>query len=531
MSFVSYSFVAFMAVCLLLYYIVPKRFQMYVLLTASFAFYLLACRQYVVYIILTIVSTYIFGRRISGLGTDCKAYIKINKETLSKEAKKAYKSKVKKKQKWIMISCLLLNFGILGFLKYANFVLLNGEKIRSVIAPQTAPFSLLDLVLPLGISFYTFQSMGYLIDLYYGKYEAEKHIGKFALFVSFFPQIIQGPISRFNELSQTLFAEHDFSFDNLVNGFYQVMWGLFKKLIIADRVASYVQETVKMHDSLSGAYILLAIFFYSMEIYGDFSGGIDITIGVSKMFGIEVTPNFIRPFFSKSVSEYWRRWHVTLGTWFKDYIFYPLSVAKWTTNMGKWIRAHINETLGKKVPIYTAMFIVWFTTGLWHGAEWRYIIWGLLNFVILAFSTEMEPVYAKMNELLHIKQGGLFQRCFQVFRTFWIMSFLRVFDIASGGVREALSLMKGVFVNPFAFDFAVVEQLGLPMQELQVAIAGCLILLLVSLIQRKGSIRERIARWRLPMRWAFMAALVIAVVVYGSYGMGYNARDFIYLQF
>lgn len=531
MSFVSYGFAAFMVLCLLLYYIVPKKLRMYVLLTASMVFYALACRQYVIYIIVTIFSTYFFGRAISGLTVTCKSYIKQNKETLSKEEKKAYKSKIKGKQKRYLVICLLLNFGILGFLKYANFMILNGEKLRQLVAPTTYPFTFLNLVLPLGISFYTFQSMGYLIDLYYGKYEAEKRIGRFALFVTYFPQIIQGPISRFDDLSKTLFEGHDFSFDHLVHGFYLVMWGLFKKLIIADRVASFVQETVKTHDSLGGSYILLAIFFYSMEIYGDFSGGIDITIGVSRMFGVEVTQNFLRPFFSKSVSEYWRRWHITLGTWFKDYIFYPLSVAKWTTNLGKWIRTHINDSLGKKVPIYTAMFLVWFTTGLWHGAEWRYIIWGLLNFAILAFSTEMEPVYEKMNHVLHIKKGGLFQRTWQVFRTFWIMSFLRTFDIATGGVREAVSLIRGVFRAPFGFNLAVVEQLGLPFAEFKVAIAGCLILLAVSLLQRKESIYERIARQKLPIRWAFLTVLVLTVVIYGSYGMGYNARDFIYLQF
>lgn len=530
MSFVSFGFVFFMAACLLIYYAVPGKYRYLVLLAAGWMFYVLAMRRYVVYLIVTTVTVYLSGIRIDRIGKQQKAWLKLNKESLSKEEKKAYKSSMKRRQKTVLVLCLLLNFGILAFLKYANFVIANVNFLRLRLFGRTDYFGFFDLVLPLGISFYTFQAAGYLIDLYFGKYEAERSFGKFALFVSFFPQIIQGPISRFPELSKTLFEGHDFDFNNLVYGFYQVMWGLFKKLLIADRVASYVANTVASHRELGGAYILFAIFLYSMQIYGDFSGGIDITIGVSRMFGVCVTKNFDRPFFSKSVAEYWRRWHITLGTWFKDYIFYPLSIAKWTLNLGKWTRTHINENIGKKVPIYVSMFIVWFTTGLWHGAEWRYIVWGLLNFLILAVSTELEPYYDKWYATLHIRQDGNVRKCWQVIRTFTIMSFLRVFDI-SAGVGDALSVIRGVFHGFFDFQLEKTAELGLPAEELRVALLACFAVLCVSLLQRKGSIRDRIMERKLPVRWACMAVLVIAVIVFGSYGIGYDARDFIYLQF
>lgn len=530
MSFVSFGFVFFMAVCLLMYYAAPKRYRYLVLLASSYVFYILAMRRYVLYLIVTTVTVYGAGLWISRIGKQQKAYIKSNKGLLSREEKKAYKSSMKKRQKTVLVLCLLLNFGFLAFLKYANFVIANVNLVRLRLFSRTDYFGFLNLVLPLGISFYTFQAMGYLIDLYFGKYEAERHFGKFALFVSFFPQIIQGPISRFDELSETLFEGHGFRFDNLAYGFYQVMWGLFKKLLIADRVASYVANTVASHRELGGAYILFAIFLYSMQIYGDFSGGIDITIGVSRMFGVHVTKNFERPFFSKSVAEYWRRWHITLGTWFKDYIFYPLSIAKWTLNLGKWVRTHLSETVGKKVPIYVSMFIVWFTTGLWHGAEWRYIVWGLCNFVILAVSTELEPYYDKWYAFLHIPQNGKIRKFWQVIRTFTIMSFLRVFDI-SAGVKDAVSVMRGVFSHFFDFRLEKVAQLGLPPEELRAALLACLAVLCVSLVQRGGSVRDRIMAQKLPVRWACMAVLVVVVIVFGSYGIGYDARDFIYLQF
>lgn len=531
MSFVSFSFVAFMLICLLIYYVVPKRLRYIVLLLASYCFYMIACKKYVLYIIVTTVTTFFAGKKISNLQKEQKEYLKQNKEALNKEDKKQYKAKMKKKQRFILVLCLVFNFGILAVLKYANFVIANVNLFRAQVFHNTNYLSFMNLVLPLGISFYTFQACGYLIDLYFGKYEAEEKIGKLALFVSFFPQIIQGPISRYDELSDQLYEGHSFAMENMIYGFYQVMWGLFKKLIIADRVASYVSNTVASYESLSGTYLLLAIFLYSMQIYGDFSGGIDVTIGVSRMFGIHVTNNFERPFFSKSVAEYWRRWHITLGTWFKDYIFYPLSIAKWVINLGKWIRKHINDSLGKKVPIYVAMFLVWFTTGLWHGAEWRYIVWGLLNFLILAVSTELESFYAKLNAFLHLKDGSFIKRFIQVFRTFWIMSFLRVFDIATGGVGQALHIIKGVFHNITIPDLATMETLGLPLPELKAAVFGIVVLFCVSMIQRKGSIRDRIMKCPMPVRWAAMTALVCCVVIYGSYGIGYDAHSFIYLQF
>lgn len=530
MSFVSYSFVAFMCACLLLYYVTPKKHRWIILLGASYAFYLIACKKYIIYIVLTTISTFFFGKLISDASDRQKEYLKKHKEDLGKEEKKQYKASVKTRQKRMLILCLVLNFGILAFLKYANFAIANVNFFRSTVFGTTQYLGFMKLVLPLGISFYTFQSMGYLIDLYYGKYTAQKNPFKFALFVSFFPQIIQGPISRYNQLSETLYEGSDFDYQNFVYGFWQIMWGLFKKLIIADRVVSYVQNVVGASEPMGGIYILLAVFFYSMQIYTDFSGGIDITIGVARMFGISVTANFDRPFFSKSIAEYWRRWHITLGTWFKDYIFYPLSIAKWTIRLGKWIRIHINETLGKKVPIYIATVIVWFITGLWHGAEWRYIIWGMCNCVLIILSTEFEPVFKKMIQILHVKEDGFVFRLFRVVRTFWIMSFLRIFDIAPG-VRAALLMMRNAFRNLGDFSFERLYTMGMTQEEFVVAILGCFVLLCVSLMQRKGSIREHIMKKHVSIQWAFTAALIISVVIFGSYGMGYDAHDFIYLQF
>lgn len=530
MSFTSLVFALFVIAGLVVYYVTPKRFRYIVLLLLSYAFYIITCKQYVVYIVVTTVSTYFAALKISRIAKGQKEYLKQNKEILSKEEKKQYKSGMKSRQRLTLVLSLLFNFGILGFLKYANFMIANINWAKLSLFHSTNYISFVNLVLPLGISFYTFQSMGYVIDVYYGKHEAEENFFKVALYVSFFPQIIQGPISRFNELSVTLFEGHSLSSNNLIYGSYQILWGLFKKLIIADRVATFVTNTVAAYDTAGGTYLLFAIFLYSMEIYCDFSGGIDITIGVARLFGVQVTANFERPFFSKSVAEYWRRWHITLGTWFKDYIFYPLTVAKWTMNLGKWFRKHVSEAIGKRVPIYVAMFLVWFTTGLWHGAQWRYIVWGLLNFVILTFSTEAEPLYQWINEKLRWN-GTFVQKCFQVFRTFWIMSFLRVFDVSESGIRQALVIIKKAITDWCPLQMVYIEQLGLDIHELRVALLGIVAVFVFDLISRKGSVRDRLMAAPLWVRWAITGAVFFAVVVYGSYGIGYDSRAFIYLQF
>jgi len=530
MSFTSFDFLYFVAIFLILYYVLPKKARYLVLLAASYAFYIITCKGYVVYILLTTVTTYFSAVKISALAAVQKDYLKENKESLSKEDKKNYKAKIKKQQKLFLVSALVFNFGILAVLKYADFLFQNINLFKLHVFGSTNFLPMLNLVLPLGISFYIFQSMGYVIDIYYGKYEAEKNFLKVALFVSFFPQIVQGPISRFNELAPSLFEGHDYEEKNITYGLYQIFWGLFKKLLIADRVAGFVSCAMENYQQAGGTYLLLAIFLYSMEIYGDFSGGIDITIGVARLFGVRVVNNFERPFFSKSVEEYWRRWHITLGTWFKDYIFYPLTVAKWMINLGKWCRKHFGDAFGKRVPIYLSMFIVWFTTGLWHGAQWRYIVWGLLNFVILTFSTEAEPLYQKINAAL--KWNGTFiQRLFRVVRTFWIMSFLRVFDVSTCGMGQAVTVIKKALTDWCPLQMVHIETLGLEEQEFWCAITAIVIVFIVDLIQRKGSIRDRLYALPLAARWTVTALLVIAVVVFGSYGIGYDSRAFIYLQF
>ncbi len=531
MSFISMSFALFVVITVLVYYAVPSRFRWWVLLAASYIFYMFTGINRLAYILITTISTFVFAYYIDGYNVKQKAYLAANKGTLSKEEKKAYKATVKKKQRWLLFACLIINFGILLYLKYINWSLAYINLFRLTYFNRTDFIPFKSIVLPLGISFYTFQSMGYLLDVYNNKYESEKNPFKFALFVSFFPQIIQGPISRFDELAKELFEEKKYSFLNIKSGFYRIMWGLFKKLIIADRLAGYVNVSMDMHADHKGLYLILAIFFYSMQIYGDFSGGIDVALGVAEMLGIRVTENFDRPFFSKSISEYWRRWHITLGTWFKDYIFYPLSINKKIINIGKWFRNHKMEALGKRMPIYLPMVMVWFTTGMWHGSENKYVVWGLLNCLIIIIGTEFEPVSLKLIEKYNIDINAFWFKSYKIFKTFWLMAFLRVFDIARN-VSDGFTIIGDAFRGWGLFSInEVFENMKLAKEDFIVAIIAILIVFIVDMIQRSGSVRARIFKLPTAVQWVILSTLIAVVTVFGYYGRGYDAQAFIYLQF
>ena len=523
MSFVSVSFAVFVISAVILYYLIPVRYRYLVLLGFSLLFYDLACGRYIIYVIITSLITYLSSMAMERVKTR-------SAQIFDRDRKKEAKKWLKKRLKIIMVICLCLNFGILAVLKYSNFLFANINMIRVGFFGSTNMWGFGKLVLPLGISFYTFQSMGYIIDLFYRRYDAEKNPLKLMLFVTFFPQIIQGPISRFRNISPTLFEGNRFDEENIRRGLYLILFGVAKKLIIADRLSGFISNASAFYRDLNGTYMLIMVFLYSMQLYADFSGGINITIGTARLFGVDVTENFVRPFFSKSVSEYWSRWHITLGTWFRDYIFYPISISKRLMGLGKKI-SRINDFLGKRTSLYTATLIVWLATGLWHGPEWRYVLWGLLNGIIMCVSAELTPLYDRLNRMIGWKTGGFFHRSFAVIRTFAIMSLLRVFDLSFEGIRMALSIYKRILLRPGMVYADRLEELGLPMKELVVALAGIAILFVISLLERKKSIYDRLMERAAVFRWVFCTACVAVVIIFGCYGLGYDSADFIYMQF
>ena len=530
MSFVSISFAVFVISAVLLYYLIPVKYRYLVLLFFSLFFYYLACGRYMIYILSATLVTYVSSMLMEKAKKDSTVLFPPEVTGSDRKKKKEAKEWLKKRLKLVMIACLLVDFGILAVLKYSEFVFANINRFRMTLFGEITLWGLGDLVLPLGISFYTFQAAGYIIDLFYRRIDAEKNPLKLLLFVTFFPQIIQGPISRFKDLSPTLFGGNRFERENIRKGLYLILFGVAKKLIIADRLSAFVKNAAGSYRDLNGTYLLIMILLYSMQLYADFSGGINITIGTAKLFGVDVTENFRRPFFSKSVAEYWRRWHITLGTWFRDYIFYPISISKRLMELGKKI-SRVNDFFGKRTSLYTATIVVWAATGLWHGAEWRYVVWGLLNGIIMCVSAELEPLYLKINSRIGWKDDSFLHRSFSIIRTFLIMSLLRIFDLSSEGIRQALSILKRILIRQGGVSMQMIEELGLPEKELKVALAGIAGLFLISLLQRKKSIYDRLMGLHIAARWVICTAAVAVVLIYGYYGLGYSSADFIYMQF
>lgn len=527
MLFTSIEFIAFLALVLILYWLLPKKCQWPLLLVFSYVFYWIADPRYLIFILVTTISAYLITIKLESLNTATSEYIREHKE-LSKEEKKAYKAKMKaKKWRWLLVA-IFLNIGILAVTKYTNFVISN---INSFLDGESK-ISAVDMIVPMGISFYTFQTVGYVIDVYRGKQEAQKNPFKLALFVSFFPQLVQGPISRYAQVAESLFAEHRFDGKVFSFGMMRILWGYFKKVVIADRLITAVTTLVQGTETYTGTYVFVAMLFYAFELYCDFTGGIDITIGIAESMGIYLPENFNLPYFSKNIKEYWNRWHMTMGTWFTDYIFYPISVCGPMLKISKWSRKHLGEVIGKRVPVYLSSFVVWFTTGIWHGAAWNFIVWGLMNFVVIMISQELEPLYAKFHAKFNVKDKTPYQ-IFQVVRTILLMSCIRMFDCYRD-VPLTFKMVGTMFTrfNPQIIVNGALLNLGLGVADYIVLTVGFFIVLGVSLVKLKvENVREALYQKPAILYFGAMALLLLLTIVFGAYGVGYDSSQFIYNQF
>ena len=494
---------------LLAYFLTYGKKQWITLLVGSYIFYAFAGLDCLAFILITTVSSYLVSRLLGREHTREKEYLEQSKEFLDKAQKKEYKARAKKKRFRILLCGLFFNFGILAVLKYSAFAVRNVNSVLGMFGAEG--FSVPSLLLPLGISFYTFQTMGYLIDVYRGRAEAERNIAKLALFVSFFPQLVQGPISIYGELAPELYTPHKFDFKKFSFGMQRVAWGYFKKLVIADRVLIAMNTLLDTPEQYGGAYVLLLIVLYSVQIYADFTGGIDITIGIAESMGIKLAENFDRPFSSKSTKEYWRRWHITMGRWFREYIFVPIATVKPMLKLNNACKKRIGVKAASKVVAYTASIVTWFVTGIWHGAAWNFIVWGLLNCLVIIASESLEPLYKKF----HARFPGLIRSldCYRdvstTFRMWGSMLTFRGFgDILTGGIMR----------------------LGLDLTDIVIILCGIAIMYTVSKISAKKSIRESLYE-RPVLSACLTGALVICVIMIGNYGIGYDASQFIYDQF
>ncbi len=519
MNFASFEFLAFLAVLTLVYFLVPKKVQWIVLLLGSVVFYAFAGPVSFIFLLFAIVISYvtvqILGKRIEAL----KQYLEETKTTLSKDERKAYRAKHKN------TSLLILCVGIFVMTLSLVYVKYLSSMIGFKITERGISFGKYALEI-MGISYYTFISIGYMIDVYRERAAVERNFFRHALFVSFFPQLAMGPISRYADTGEQLKATHSFDAKEAWCGFLRILWGFFKKLVIADAIAPAIGYIVSQ--KLGGIYFILLCLFYSIRIYGDFTGGIDIVLGAAQILGIKLPENFNRPFSSKSTAEYWNRWHMTMGNWFTNYIFYPLSLTKSMQKLSKWGRAKLGTGVGKRLPVYTATIITWLATGLWHGIAWNFVVWGLLNGVVILISQELNPLYEKFRAKFPKLWNSAPYQSFMAIRTFLLMSLIRVFDCYCD-VPLTFDRFFSVF---YTFNIADIWNGGIldikvtATQYIVIAV-GILIMTAVSRLSIKKPLREVL--WEKPLLGnAIMALLCIAILIFGSYGLGFDASAFIY---
>lgn len=519
MSILSPAFFAFLTALLIVYYCSPKRYRWIALLLASLVFYCWGGRfKPLLYIGVTSFSTWLAALMMDRLNKWIKEYLRLNTQLEPKE-KKAAKARCARNRKIIFLAVLILNLLILGVIKYTNFTLESLTGIWNALSGASAAPAKIDFLVPLGISYYTFQSIGYLIDIYQGKYDAESNYGKYALFVTYFPQIIQGPIGRYNHLGPQLTASNSFDPQNLKRGAILMLWGGMKKIVIANHLAPLVTEVCGNSANYDGSLILLATLSYCFQLYADFSGGIDMVRGASEMFGVKLAENFKRPYFAVSLGDFWRRWHISLGGWMRDYVFYPFAMSKRTMNLSKKIKVR-NKYLAKAFPAIAGNVVVFLIVGLWHGAEWRFVLWGLYNGVLLGTTVLLEPLYDRFHSRFYGLKTSAIWHGFQIARTFLIVWIGNYFDCCQG-IRDAFEMMRRSILDFHisALSIDTIQNLGVDHRgSLGLAIALPL-LLIVSCAQERGvEVRKWLDQRYIAIRWILLYGLIFFTIAFAATG-------------
>lgn len=525
MTFVSNTFLIFLFTVVILYYAVPLRFRWLVLLAASIVFYMLSGPAEIVFILAASFITWLAGRGMERVYEKQKALLM--EQGLISVQKKQIKQGGKKKCRHILVIAVLVLLAVLIYCKIG----------KRVLAAVCQAFSLeqtdwMQIVIPLGISYYTFSMIGYLCDIYWKKGKAENNYFRFLMFAIYFPKILQGPISNYKNLGPRLRAEHTFDYDKICYGFQLMIWGYFKKMVVADRLAIFVSEVFNNCYQYTGLIFVIAAMLGSIQLYCDFSGCMDIAGGISQVFGIELEKNFDHPFFARDAAEFWRRWHITLGAWFKDYVYMPLLVSPKLMKLSRFIKKFFGERVAKAVRIIIPLGIVWILTGLWHGTGYNYLAWGMYWGFIIIISSVFEPEIKKLTSVLKINETAGSWKVFQMVRTFLLFTFGRLLTLP-GHLRTTWDIIKRIcskFDIWILFDGSLYTH-GLNQKNFTLAILSCVTVWSVSMLQVRGSVRDRIANCNLLIRWAIFYMAIFSVIIFGVYGKGFDNTVFTYMQY
>lgn len=532
MSYQSFEFLLFSAVAVFVYYIAGKKFpsgRKYILLAVNIIFYLFCGIKYVPFLLVTLVSSYFAAKKIGKIYAQSELKLQAaENSSQKKEIRNAAKAQAKKS----MLFGVLVSLAILAVCKYTVFIFRNVNILMQALSRE--PVAVFQMILPIGISFYTFMAVGYVLDVYWKRIEAEEKFLQYAIFLTYFPHIVQGPIGRYGRFKGEL--EHSLktvvSLNDLSYGAQLVLWGLFKKLVIADRLSLFVSTFFDAPQKYSGLIMALAAVMYSIQIYADFSGCIDIVSGVSEMFGIKLPKNFDHPYFSKNIPEFWRRWHISLGEWFKDFVYFPVSMSAAVKKMKKFFKKRGLKKGELLVASCVPTIVVWVITGLWHGASWNFVAWGAFYAALMVSGNVFGEFNQKLTKKLAINTEAFSWKLFQMLRTFALCTVGRVF-FRCEGLRQSLIYFKNMF-SSFSLKYILDDKLfkyGLDRNNFAVVIAAILILLLVDILQEKTSVRELLSKQNVVFRYSVIMFGIFSVLVFGIYGPQFDASQFIYEQF
>ena len=496
MQFTSFEFAVFFPLVVLCFYIIPKKVRPLWLLLASYYFYMGWNPKYAVLILTSTVITYVCARVMERFETEQKLA-----------------------RQFVLMAGLFSNLAILVFFKYFYFLHDMLAELVSVFG-ITMQESRLDIILPVGISFYTFQALGYMIDVYRGDIKAEKNFIHYALFVSFFPQLVAGPIERSGNLLGQLKAisyKPSWRFEKVTRGLLMMLWGYFMKMVIADRAAILVDEVFGAYYMLEGVALLFGCVLFLVQLYCDFASYSAIAIGVASILGIQLMQNFAAPFFSKSIGEFWRRWHISLSSWLRDYIYIPLG------------GSHCS-----RIRYYLNTMITFLISGLWHGASWHFVFWGALQGGMIIIGDILRPIRQRLSQGLHIQETGVVYQGVQVMITFALSVISFVFFRAES-IRDGIYYLERMVTrfDIWSLTAGNIYYMGLDEKEMKVLFFAVLILILVDWLYEKKKLYfdVLIKKQCLAVQYLISIALLVLILVFGIYGQGYDATQFIYFQF
>ncbi len=517
-SYTTFSFfIIYFGITFVIYCLMPQKAKWCVLLLGSLIFYFISSKGH---ILLLLISSFIIY--FSGLGLQ-----KINEKLIeakkhaSKDEKKTIKKKYSKQKYIVTALSVTALLSLLLISKYSGFF---AETVSTLFPVNIKG---INIIQPLGISFFTLQAISYTVDVYNGKTEAERNPFKLLLYLTFMLTVVEGPIARYDTLGKQFNECKNADLESLSKGFTRVLWGLFKKIVIADRAVMLVSAVFDNSQNYSGGYVVLAILFYTLQLYCEFSGVMDMVCGLGQMMGLTLPKNFNHPFFAKSINEFWQRWHISLGSFLRDYIFYPLAFSGGIRALNVKTREKFNSYYANLIPTSVALFFVWFANGFWHGSGWKYIVYGLYYYILMMFGIFLEPLFEKIYLEIHLNRKSKAFSIFQKIRTLLIVC-IGMLIFRADNLKTAGAMVASIFKA----TSGKASIIGLNKYDYAIIAIGVIALIAVAVIEEKGiNIKEKIYCMPYPLKASILMCALFSIIVFGAYGEGYGVVDLIYAGF